>query len=364
MMLLGIVAVLGYGTLLVGELPGRPAPEQRVIIGHAAVVVSTAGALLGLLWVGISPLIGHTFQRAVSDPGSVLLFVAGVAGTGVGAMLDQAVLGLGRAGAQVTRNLIASSCKFPLILLLVMFGARSHLTVLIAWVIPLLLSVLVLWRRLRLARADVPFEPLRAHLRRYARPALLNHALNMSLAASSLFLPTIAGAVLDAHDYAAFSLAWLVATFVFIPPFMLAVALFATSVGDESAFRAQARRTLPIGLAVGGVGYLAAGTLAGPIMATFGSRYESVGASVLRTVALGVLALVVKDHLFALYRVRERMVPAAAIAIAGLICELAGGAAGAVVGGPVGLGAGWVIALYVQAVLMVPVVLRSVRRPG
>ena len=363
MTLLGALAVLGHGTLLVGELPGRPADEQRVILGHSMLVVGAAGALLGVVWAVIGPYLGHTFERAVGDPASAALFVCGVAGTAIGLMLDQAVLGLGRPGAQVTRNLVASGCKFPLILVLVLAGSGSHLAVLVAWVLPLGLSELVLWRRLGLRRAAVPFEPLTAHLRRYARPALLNHAVNVSLGASSLFVPMIAAAVLDAHDYASFSLAWLVATFVFIPPYMLAVALFATSVGDVSTYRAQARSTLPIGLAVGALCYAGAAALGGPIMATFGARYQAEGATILRIVALGVLALVVKDHLFALHRVREQMVSAAVIAVAGLSGELTGAALGAVVAGPTGLGVGWVIALYVQALWMGPIVLRALRSP-
>jgi O-antigen/teichoic acid export membrane protein len=361
MSLIGIVASLGYGTLLLSELPAQRAGQRRTTLRNAFVVVLIASAVLGIGWCLAAPLIGDTFQRAVSSPGSAALLVVGAGASSVGYVLDQAVVGLGRPGLQVTRNVVASSLKFPLVLLLIMAGYRTHLAVLTAWVLPLVLSLFVVWRRGGLSNvAGIP-DRLGDHVRRYARAALLNHALNLALAASSLFLPLIAAGLLSAREYAAFSLTWLVATFVFTPAFMLAIALFATSVDDELAYRLQARRTLPSGIAIGVLCYAGAALLARPIMATFGQSYVAQGVVILRIVALGGIALVVKDHLFALLRVRRQMGIAALIGLLGLVLELSGAAVGALLHGATGLSAGWLCALYLQALVMVPFVLPNRR---
>lgn len=365
MALLGVLGTIGYGTLLLGELPIQPAPDRRSMLRNGLVLVTLVAALIATLWCLVAPRLGATFASAVRTPGSALLLVVGITATATGVVLDQASIALGRPALQVARNLIASALKFPLVFLLILAGFRSQGAVLVAWVLPLVLSIAFIWRRTGLLVVGATTERLSQHIRRYLAPALLNHALNMALAASSLFLPLIAAALLSARDYAGFSLAWLVATFVFTPAFMLAVALFATSVDDEAAYRTKARRTLPAGAAVGLLCYAGAALLAKPVMATFGASYVAEGVEILRIVALAVLALVVKDHLFALYRVRRQMGRATTIGVLGLALELTGATIGAEIAGAAGLSVGWLVALYLQAVVMLPKVLpRGRQRPA
>jgi len=172
----------------------------------------------------------------------------------------------------------------------------------------------------------------------------------------------LAAGTLSAIAYAHFSLAWLVATFVFIPPFMLATALFAVSANDTiDTFRASMRRTLPIGLAISAGCYLGVLLLGGVAMRTFGSEYAAAGNHILRIVAIGGLALVVKDHFFAIYRVRRRMAAAARIAVLGVVVELVGASVGVWLDGATGLCLGWLLALYVEAVGMLPALARVLR---
>lgn len=358
MMLFGNLAQLGYGTLLLSELPLATPGGQRRMLRNAILNVGATGILLGGVWAIVGPHVSSTFKLALSDPGSAIALVVGVAGTAVGLMLDQAVLGLGRSGVQVVRNIIASSLKFPLALVLFAFGWRSHSSLLLAWVLPLVIATVAVPPILRLPRPGVDDrESLTAHIKRLGRSALLHHALNLSLQASPLLLPLLAAWTLSIESYANFSVAWLIATFLFIPPFMLAVALLATAVGDLPAYARLSRRTLPGGLLISLLCYAGAAALAKPVMTMFGSHYSAAGPGILRIIALGGFAFVVKDHFFALYRVQGRLGRAAFIALGGIALELAGAGFGSAVDGVHGLAFGWLIGLYVQAVYMSPAVL-------
>jgi O-antigen/teichoic acid export membrane protein len=114
---------------------------------------------------------------------------------------------------------------------------------------------------------------------------------------------------------------------------------------------------LPSGIAIGVLCYAGAALLARPIMGTFGQSYVAQGVVILRIVALGGIALVVKDHLFALLRVRRQMATAALIGLLGLVVELSGAGLGALLHGATGLSVGWLCALYLQALVMMPFVL-------
>lgn len=358
MLLFGNLAQLGYGTLLLTELPGASPGSARRMLRHAIINVGTAGLVLGSIWVAVGPHVSSTYHLALSDPTSDIVLILGVGGTAVGLVLDQAVLGLGRSGVQVIRNVTASSLKFPLLVILIAVGSRTHSTLLLAWVAPLLVATAAVPVILRLPRPGPDDrESWSDHIRRLGRSALLHHALNLSLQASPLLLPLLAAWTLPVSEYASFSIAWLIATFLFIPPFMLAVALLATSVGDLPAFSRLSRHTLPGGMLISLGCYLGAAVLARPVMIMFGSHYSSAGPGILRIIALGGFAFVVKDHFFALYRVQRHLARAAVIAIMGIALELVGAAIGSDADGVHGLSIGWLIGLYVQALYMSPAVL-------
>jgi len=364
MLLLGNLTVLGCGTLLLTELPLLAPDRQRALIRSGLIVVGSAAILAGTVWSLVGVHLSANFRAALHGDLAAPVFVLGVAATAVGLVLDQAVLGLRRPGLQVVRNLVASSLKFPLATLLVVGGTRSSFGLLLAWTLPLVVAPVLLWQLLRLPRLrhPRPDDHVRAHLRRYRVAALHNHSLSLSLQASALLVPMLAAGTLSAVAYAHFSLAWLVATFVFIPPFMLATALFAVSANDTvDTFRASMRRTLPVGLAISAGCYLGVLLLGNATLRTFGREYAAAGNHILRIVAIGGLALVVKDHFFAIYRVRRRMAAAARIAVLGVVVELIGASVGVWLDGVTGLCTGWLVAVYVEAVCMLPALARVLR---
>lgn len=352
MMLLGTVGMLGYGTYLVDALQSTRARQKRRLLQHALVVVTVSSLLLGVAWVLISPFLSETLRHATPDLATKTLLVLGVVGTALSLMLDQATLGLRQPTLQVTRNLLASVVKFPLLLALVLIGWRGSSVVLVAWVVPLWLSILFLLWRAQVPRAKGEQDGLGSHLRAEVGTVLSNHVLNLALGATSLLMPVIAAVLLVPHDYAVFSLVWLVATFAFLVPYLLAVALFATAVGDVDAYRRQARRTLPLSLALALAMIAAVGLLAPVIMGIFGSGYVDLGADLLRLALLAVLMLIVKDHYFALLRVRRQLTFGGTVALGTMALEIGGATVGGLLLGPLGLVLGWLAGLGVQILFM------------
>jgi len=185
-------------------------------------------------------------------------------------------------------------------------GGRRALVVglLVAWTVPLVVAPPLLWQLLRLPRArhPRPDDRVRAHLRRYRVAALHNHSLSLSLQASALLVPMLAAGPCP-RSRTAFQ-PGLAGGDVRVHPAVHARHRAVRGVGQRTidTFRASMRRTLPVGLAISAGCYLGVLLLGDIAMRAFGREYAAAGSHILRIVAIGGLALVVKDHFFAIYR--------------------------------------------------------------
>lgn len=363
--LLGTVATLGLGTLLLGEVQLLAPRQQRHLLVTGLGFSALAGAALGLVTVVVTPLLSHGLRLAFGNPWVVTMYVAGTAATAAALVLDQCVLGLGKARLQLWRNLIASILRFPLFALLMSLGASGAWTVVVSWVVPLVISLAFIWRALRMPNSRrSPEERWGEQVRTHARLALHNHALNMSLAAGPLLVPVVGAMVLAPHENAQFMIAWLMASFVFIPPYMLATALFAAQVNESvEAFRASARRTLPAALALSALLCLATWTLSPWLLGIFGGHYVDNSVRLLDLLVLGGLWMVVKDHMVVYARVSGRLVGATQLAICSVLLEVLGAVIGGVQAGPLGLTVGWLSVLALEALVTLPLAWRILLRP-
>ncbi|MBC9731726.1 oligosaccharide flippase family protein [Nocardioides marmotae] len=352
--LLGLVTSLGLGTLLVAELPVHPPARQRRLVQRSLLAVVLAGLVLGATVAAAAGLLGPNLAEALGHPAGALVFVAGVAAAGCALVLDEATLGLRRSSLQVWRNLLASSLRFPLAAALLLAGTRDALVLQLCWVLPLVVSLLVAASRLRLPRpaADAGGPALGADVATYARPALRHHGLNLAVASGTAMVPVVAGVVLTSVANAELAVAWMLATFAFLPPYLLAVALFAHGANTTTEeLRGEMRTTLPAALLLSLTLCLGAWALGRPVLAVFGGEYAAGSYPVLALLVPAGLWMVLKDHLVTLWRVQRRHGLATRLAGAGVLLELTGATLGGVLGGAVGLCAGWLAAMVVEAVL-------------
>lgn len=353
MTLLGTVATLGLGTLLIGELPRQP--ERRgELITTALVIASIAGTLLGALFALVAPWISPELQSLRQSVGSVLLFALGVGLTTLSLVVDQAMIGLLRGSLQLWRNGVFAVAKLAILVVVGLWLAGSGLAIYATWAVGNLFSLLFLlgasaWRgahiELRLPRWKL--------LQQLSKATMGHHLLNLALQISGLGMPLVVTALLSATLNASFYMAWLLLTLVFAVPFALTIVLFAVGAGDPEALGAKVRLTLGlaalVGLLANGVIWLGADL----IMGLFGPTYAEHAAWALRLLALGVFPLIIKDHFVAIMRVRGHIVSTGLIITTVGLVELVLAGIGASFGSLQGLAIGWLVALTLEAAFLV-----------
>ena len=353
--LLGIVTVLGHSTMLISELPKQPPPRQRTLVLRSLLVVLVSSTVAAGAVVAISPLLSANLATALGNPIGAGAFVLGTVGFAWALVVDDTCLGIQRSRLQVWRNLVASSLRFPLTALLLVLGFTDAHVLQVCWVLPLLASVpFTLWR-LRLPRGDRTSPRLLADVRSFIGLALRNHALSLSLAAGSQMVPVVAALTLTSVENAEFAIAWLMATFVFLPPYLLATALFAHGANvSTDEFRRSMERTIPAALSLSALLCVGAWVLGEPVLLIFGGDYARHSWSILALLVPAGLWMVLKDHLVTLWRSERRFALATRLTATALAIEVAGAMTGGIVGGARGLCIGWLIAMGVEMALGTP----------
>ena len=354
--LLGIVTVLGCSTMLVSELPKAAPTRQRTLVLRSLLVVFVSSAIgAGRGGGRARRCCPATWSRRSATRSAPSTFVLGTAAFAWALVVDDACLGVKRSGLQVWRNLVASSLRFPATAVLLLLGFTDAHVLQVCWVLPLLASIpFTLWR-LRLPRPDRTSPPLLADIRGFIGLALRNHALSLSLAAASQMVPVVAALTLSSVENAEFAIAWLLATFVFLPPYLLSTALFAHGANvSEEEFRRSMERTIPAALSLSALLCVGAWVLGEPVLLIFGGDYARHSWAILALLVPAGLWMVIKDHLVALWRTQRQFALATRLAGAALVIEIVGAMAGGIIGGARGLCIGWLIAMGVEMVLGLP----------
>lgn len=371
---LGVIGMLGLGTLLIVELPRYDAAGQARILRAALLLAGMVAAGLGFAWA-LSARWSSEAMRPISENAlTVGVFTVGVALTAVTAVFDQAVLIRRRGGAQFLRNLIAAVVKVGLLLTLIRLGVHSSLPLYGVWVLSLAISLPVCFIGIRTptdgtsARTTGPGRlwGLR-ELRTHSRTALGHHLVNLALQAPTLLLPVLAALTVSAEETAYFSSARLAATFLFMPPYALAIALFAGSRGNLTRAAQRMRVTLPLGIGISAALYGVAALAAHPILSLFGKEYATQALTPFLLLALAGIPLVVKDNYVAIRRIEGRVYRAAVFVAVGTAAELGVAAVAGWRYGLDGLAFGWTIVVTLEAIIIAPAVLRVIRqhsRPG
>lgn len=358
--LLGTIGMLGFGTLLMAELPRHPGREGH-LISTSLLLAGSAGLVLGVVFGVAARTLSPALAPLGAHPATVALFALGAALAAATLVLDQALVGLLRGELQFGRNALFAVVKLGALLLAGAWLANGGgITIYATWVVGQVVSLAVL-AGLVARRGNVwhDVRPRRWNFRRVGQTALRHHALNLSVQAPSLALPVLVTVLLSATSNAYFYTAWMVASFVFVGPIALATALYASGSREPRAMGRRLRLTLGLSMLAG---LLANGVLviaAQRVLDLFGPGYAAQGALPLRILALAVFPLIVKDHYVTVCRIDDRIGRAALITAAGGVFELVLAGLGGVFGGLPGISAGYVVAVGVEAIAMLRPVYRA-----
>jgi len=362
MNLIGLAGEVGLGTLLMGESL-RSGRDRPGLISAALLATLVTSALFGgacLALADLSPLRLGSFLD-VADYG--VLFVAGCVVTGFTVVLDCALVGLLQNALRVYRNVTFSALKLALlpVLAFAVPAGSLEITIFTAWVGGKLLSVLLLAPFLARRGHAVWRTPDFAALGGQSPRALGHYLLDLVTQGPGLVLPFLVTVIFAAHVNAAFYAAWMIFGVVLLVPASLATMLFTIGSLQPATIAARMRFSLwvcALTSLVAGIGFY---LLAGWILGSFGRSYAEMGGSVLQVLGLAVFAMALKYHYIAVQRLNGRMLRAAAMLCGGGILELAFAVCGGIWVGLTGFVCGWLCAVYLEAVLVAPTVVRAVR---
>lgn len=364
MMLIGYLATVGFGTLLMGELP-RLERDHRGLLNAALLISGAIGSVLGLAFAYLAPLLSPDLEPLSDSLLVALVFALGVGLTGLTLVLDQALIGLLRGNLQLARNVVFSAVKLvALVAVGLLLTDAAGDWIYGTWILGIAISLVVL-TGFYLRRGEDRLRPRFGQLNAMRFDAATHHVYNLAIRAPDLVLPLIVVSMLSAEANANFYIAWMIASFGFMVPVSLSSVLFAVGSGDSERLSDRYRLSVGISAAVGVVLNLALLVAGGPILSLFGASYEQEALAPLQILALGVFPETIKAHFLSISRVERRIPQTIPLVIGGTVLEL-GAAVGAGLSNSLSLVAlGWLLAVCLEAVVMSRDVFRFLRpRPS
>lgn len=357
MTLLGTIGMLGLGTLLIGELPRR---TSRAGLVSAALLTCGLGSLvLGLGFAVVAPRVSVNFATMIGAPGPGALFAVGVAVTAVTLVFDQAAIGLMRGGLQLARNIafaVAKVLVLPVAAIALHDGFGAGIT--LSWVAGMVLSLTLIATRLSLAGQRVLPRPDWGVLRGLGRTAMAHNWLNLAMTMPFYLLPVLVTVIVSPTANAAFYIAVMLTTFLFIVPAHLSTVLFAVAAADPRVVAKKLRLAMRVSFIIGipGMAVLILG--AHLMLGLFGTGYTAATVP-MWLVTLGYPAAVPKSLYIAVCRAAGQVPRAAIVLTACSGLEIAAAAAGGAAGGLYGLSLALLVVRYAEALVTTPPVLRA-----
>lgn len=364
MMLLGGFCVLGLGTLLITEIPRQP-EKAASFISTGLLVVGITGVIAGMGFTEIAPLFSASFQPLQASILIQIEFGLGVSFTAMTLVMDQALIGLLRGELQLWRNIFFSIAKMSFLLFVgLALAQKTGMSIYTTWTIGNALSLLFLlcWVRNKRPHFLRSCLPRWEFVRKMGLPALQHHMLNMTLQAPGMILPVLVTALLSAKMNAWFYVAWMIAGFVFVIPGALTTVLHAMNSAHTEALGQKIRVT--IGLAVLSAILVNLYVQVAPqqLLSTFGHSYAEQASWCLRILVFGAFPQIIKNHYISICRIHDRIGRAMISMAPGGLLEICAAAAGAKLGGLNGLSLGWIGALCIEALFMLPAIYRVTRK--
>jgi len=315
--------------------------------------------LLGLGFAAVAPRVSASFATMIGTPARGLLFAAGVAVTAVTLVFDQATIGLMRGSLQLGRNIAFAVVKVAVLpATAIVLHDQLGVGITLSWVAGLALSLALIAIRLRLGGEPVLPRPDWRVLRGLGRSAMAHNWLNLAMTMPFYLLPVLVTVIVSPTANAAFYIAVMLTTFLFIVPAHLATVLFAVVAADPGVVARKLRFALRVSFLIGlpGMAVLIAG--AHLALGLFGKGY-TVATVPMWLITLGYPAAVPKSLYIAVYRASGQIARAAVVLSACSALEISAAAVGGAVGGLFGLSLALLVVRYAEALVTAPPVLRA-----
>jgi O-antigen/teichoic acid export membrane protein len=363
MTLLGTVGMFGLGTVLIGELPRR---NPRAGLVSAALLASGMGSLvLGLGFVVVAPFLSPRFGNIVGTPAQAVLFMVGVAATGLTMVFDQATIGLMRGGLQLSRNIVFAVAKLlALPIFAIIMPDEFGTSITFCWAAGIAVSLAPVGIWLRFTGTPVLRWPEWSVLRGLGRTAMAHNWLNLAITVPIPLIPVLVAVTVSPSANAAFYAAWMLANFLYIVPSHLSTVLFAVAAVDPRAVARKLRFTLRLSFLIGIPGMAALGLGAHFVLSMFGAGYVRAAAVPLWLLVIGYLPSIPRAQYIAVSRAVGKIPRAAAVMTTTTALKVIAVVLGGESGGLVGLSLALLAASLIEGLVTTPAVVRAAMGHG
>jgi O-antigen/teichoic acid export membrane protein len=369
MMLLSVVSQLNLAMGITRLLPQVRARRWQPVAAAYGVTAVIAVVIAGV-FVTVAPRLSDGFSSLERRPWLAVALVGAVVLWNVFALQDAVLTATRWAVALPIENGLFGVLKIGLMIWLVPRFAGHGIFV--AWLIAMAVMLLpvnaLLFGRVLPGRGRPAAPPMETALpvadrSRVTRYLAVDYVASLLSQGYTSVLPLLVVAVLGQAANGHFYIAFVIAGAVRAVAQSMSTSLVVEGAHDESELVALTRTSIRryARLAVPGTVLLVLG--AGVLLAPFGSDYVRHGTTLLRLLLLATVPQAVTTLYLGVERVRARVRCVLATEAATALFVGLGVSAGMWSSGLVGVGAGWLVAQTVVAVVVAPRLWRVVRRP-
>ena len=310
MTLASILSSQGIGWTLLQLLPARPAGRAWSLTLTASL---TTGLLTGLCAAAIVvvalPLFAPQLAIVGRDTAYTVSFLAGVALTTMGSLVDYVFTAERAADNMLVRNVILAAIKIPLLLLPLLLAQAGAFGIFGTWVLATAIGALAgMALVLRLGRSYRPaMRGTRGQVHAMLSSLAGNHVITVGGLAPMYLLPLFVTARLSATDNAYFYITWRLAGLFFMVSPSVAASLAAEGSHARSDLWRTARSSILLIAALLGPVMLLFLIGGHAIMAAFGPRYARHGLALLVILTVSALPDAITNVYVAVLRVQQRL---------------------------------------------------------
>ena len=357
-MLLGTIGMFGLGTMLIGELPQRRSKGGLVA---AALGTSAIGSLvLGVGFALVSLAFGKHFIEINGTLPRIVVFSCGVAVTGATLVFDESTIGLLRGGVQLARNTAFSIAKMAVLpLTAILVHSAFGVGIMFSWILGTLISLVPVVILLKRGGSSVLHRPDWRTLRSLARVTMAHNWLNLAITAPPQLIPVLVTVVVSPSANAAYYVAFMIVTFLYMVPVHLSTVLFAIASATPEAIAEKLRFVLRLSTIIGIVGMIVLGAGAHLILGIFGASYAREATVPMWLLLLGYLPTVPKSQYIAVCRATGRVSRASVILAVQSAVQLIAVCVGGKLDGLIGVCLGLLIVGFIESLMTAPTVFRA-----
>ncbi|MEL6150022.1 MAG: cellulose biosynthesis cyclic di-GMP-binding regulatory protein BcsB [Chloroflexota bacterium] len=360
-MLLSTICLLGTDTWLTGEIPKTKSGRAKMVSSAAIFVTAvsfTAGAFIALISglgeTDLQPLGEAWFWLGIGVAANTLFF-----------MSEAVLIALLRGDLQLVNNSVFAVSKLLILIPIAwLMSEADWLWIYNTWTIGNFFSlVLLVFLAFRRGVRFGDLAPEMSRLKRAWGTIGGHYIINIALSSPGFAMPVVVTLLIGVEVNAAFYVAWMLANFVFLVPHALTLVLYSVASDSEKAgvYGDRARLTIGLSLLAGTAAMVFFYFTGGLLLSVFNPTYDEIARSALLILISAVFPLTITNHYITAARLQNQIPQAAWFAAIGALFSVIGAVIGGYYADLEGLCLGLIIGMTIQALLVLPTVLRSLK---